>query len=255
MRLYRPWMTPAITLLAAPLLRAWLATVRIRVANWDACQHPSDPGQRRFLYAFWHESLLAPTKIRTRVKVLISRSADGELIGQICRRLGIGVIRGSTSRGGAEGLLEMVRECQDSHLAITPDGPRGPRRRLQPGAIFVASHTGLPIVPVGVGFTRAWRAGSWDRFAIPCPGSIMAGVIGRRIVVPSSLDDVGMADYRRQVEDALLEATQAAENWAARIATGRSCPDRPPEYKESEKSPVLRGASRDEPRKRLARSA
>jgi lysophospholipid acyltransferase (LPLAT)-like uncharacterized protein len=244
-------MTPAITFLAAPLLRAWLGTVRIRVANGDTCRHPADPGEQRFIYAFWHESLLAPTKIRTRVKVLISRSADGELIGQICRRMGIGVVRGSTSRGGAEGLLEMVRECKDSHLAITPDGPRGPRRRLQPGIIFVASHTGLPIVPVGVGFTRAWRAGSWDRFAIPRPGSIIAGVIGRRIVVPESLNDVEMAHYRCQVEDALLAATHAAESWSEQIAAGRSGPDLPPEYDES---PILRRPSRGESGKRLVQS-
>jgi lysophospholipid acyltransferase (LPLAT)-like uncharacterized protein len=242
-------MTPAVTFMAAPLIRAWLGTVRTRVANWDACRHPANPRQQRFIYAFWHESLLAPTKIRTRVKVLISRSADGELIGQICRRLGIGTIRGSTTRGGAQGLLEMVRESEDSHLAITPDGPRGPRRRLQPGIIFVASHTGLPIVPVGMGFTRAWRAGSWDRFAVPCPGSIMAGVIGRRILVPSFLDDVGMANYRCRVEDALLAATRAAESWAAQIAAGRSCPDQLPEYEEPSGL-----CPEDEPCKRLAQA-
>ncbi len=221
MKLRSPWMIRAGAFAIAGLLRAWLGTVRTRVISADGRKHPIDARAQRFIYAFWHESLLAPTKIRTRVKVLISQSADGELIAQVCRHLGIGTIRGSTSRGGAQGLLDMVREGHDTHLAITPDGPRGPRRRLQPGIIFVASHTGLPIVPIGVGFTRAWRAGSWDRFALPRPGSTITGVLGEPILVPPDLDSEALEYYRRHVEGALLAATQAAERWAEEIASGR----------------------------------
>jgi lysophospholipid acyltransferase (LPLAT)-like uncharacterized protein len=195
--------------------------VRVQAISADGLKHPVDPKMQRFIYAFWHESLLAPTKIRTRVKVLISQSADGELIAQACRHLGIGTIRGSTSRGGAQGLLNMVRDDHDTHLAITPDGPRGPRRKLQPGIIFVASHTGLPIVPIGVGFTRAWRAGSWDHFALPRPGSTITGVLGQPIVVPPDLDSGTLEYYRRHVETALLAATQAAERWAEELVSGR----------------------------------
>ena len=187
----------------------------------DHRRHPPDPRLERFIYAFWHESLLAPTKMRTAVKVLVSQSADGELISQACHHMGIGTIRGSSSRGGAQGLLGLLRDCLDSHLAITPDGPRGPRRKLQPGVIFVASHTGVAIVPVGVGYTHAWRAGSWDRFALPCPGSVMTGVIGSPIVIPPQVSDEDLQRHRRQVEEAMLNVTAAAEGWAEELATGR----------------------------------
>jgi lysophospholipid acyltransferase (LPLAT)-like uncharacterized protein len=190
----------------------------------DGRQHPSDPEKERFLYAFWHESLLAPTKIRTQVRVLVSQSADGELIAKICQRFGIGIVRGSSTRNGASGLLDMIRDDSSTHLLFTPDGPRGPRRQIKAGAVFVASHTGLPIVPVGVGFTRAWRAGSWDRFALPCPGSTMTGVVAAPIAIPPDLDREALEYYRRVVESAMLSATQAAERWAKLITTNPKQP-------------------------------
>ena len=134
--------------------------------------------------------------------MLISQHTDGEVIAQICQRLGIGVIRGSTARGGCQALLEMIRDQDETtHLGITPDGPRGPRRELKPGVVMIASQSGLAIVPTGIGFVRAWRFGSWDRFALPCPGSTMVGVVGEPIFVPRDLDRGGLkhwvADRRR----------------------------------------------------------
>ncbi len=118
------------------------------------------------------------------------------------------------------GLLDLLREGEGSHLALTPDGPRGPRRRLQPGLIFLASHAGFPIVPVGIGFTRAWRAKSWDRFAIPRPFSTITAVLADPIVIPRDLDNQGLERCRIQVEESLLGATQAAERWAEAIVKG-----------------------------------
>jgi lysophospholipid acyltransferase (LPLAT)-like uncharacterized protein len=222
------------------VLRAWMGTVRKRVAFSGDRRHPTDPTVERFIYAFWHESLLAPTKIAADVKVLVSQSADGELIAQVCRRLGVGVIRGSTNRGGASGLLGMLRQDNRSHLAITPDGPRGPRRKVKPGTAFLASHSGLPVVPIGVGFTRAWRAGSWDRFAVPWPFSIAVGVVGEPVAVPGDLDGDGLEHHRLRIEQALLAATQAAEEWAnglatrpARRAPGADAPEPTPLLKRS----------------------
>lgn len=199
------------------MVRAWLRTVRAKVFSTDRRVHPADPGVQRFIYIFWHESLLAPAKIKAKARVMVSQSADGELIARVCAHLGIGVVRGSTTRGGAAGLLELLRDGNNAHLALTPDGPRGPRRRLQPGVVFLASHSGLPIVPVGVGFTRAWRAGSWDRFVIPRPFSTMTGVLGAPIVVPPRLDSHGLEDYRARVEASLLGVTRDAERWAEEL--------------------------------------
>jgi lysophospholipid acyltransferase (LPLAT)-like uncharacterized protein len=146
---------------------------------------------------------------------LISQHQDGEYITQIIERLRARVVRGSTTRGGIAGLMEMASVDKQTHLAITPDGPRGPRRRLQPGAIFLASRTGLPVVPLGFGFSNAWRARSWDRFAVPLPFSIVACVAGRSIRIPPELGRTGLECWRHQVEASMLECTAAAEYWAA----------------------------------------
>jgi lysophospholipid acyltransferase (LPLAT)-like uncharacterized protein len=214
------WLIRLAAWAGALVIRAWLCTVRARVISEGGRVHPADPDVERFIYVFWHESLLAPTKIKTRVKIMVSQSADGELIARVCRHLGVGVVRGSSTRGGAAGLLDLLREGQNAHLALTPDGPRGPRRRLQGGVVFLASCTGLPIVPVGVGFTRAWRAKSWDRFAIPQPFSTITGVLGQPIVVPPKLDGDALERYRTLVEESLLGATESAERWAEEIAQG-----------------------------------
>ena len=144
--------------LLAGIARLWLATLRIRMVTADGRVHPADPAVSRYVYAFWHEAMLAPLATRPKAQVLISQATDGELIAQIIQRLGLGVIRGSTARNGSQALLEMIRGGNSTHLAITPDGPRGPRRELKAGLIMVAAQAQIPIVPIGVGFTRAWRA-------------------------------------------------------------------------------------------------
>ncbi len=222
MKLRNRWLIRLAAGAASLVLRIWLGTVRTRIKSADGRTHPADPAVERFIYAFWHESLLAPAKIRTNVRIMISQSADGEFIAQVCRHLGVGVVRGSSSRDGARGLLDMLREGGASHLALTPDGPRGPRRRVQAGVVMLASCTGLPLVPVGVGFTGAWRARSWDRFAIPFPFTTMLGVLGEPIRIAPQLDRAGLQRCRAQVETALLEATQAAESWAAQLTARRS---------------------------------
>lgn len=220
---------------AARLLRAWLATVRIVARAGDGQIHPPNPIERRFIYAFWHESFLAPAKIRTNVKVLISQSADGELIAQVCRHLGLETIRGSSKRGGAQALLQLLRDGQQAHLAITPDGPRGPRRQVKSGLVMLASLSGLPVVPVGIGFTHAYRFASWDRFALPRPFSTIAGVLGTPLIVPPDLNNTDVEAQRRRVEDALLDATHAAERWAEQLAQGQG---RGAEFRRTASSPI-----------------
>lgn len=221
MKIRAPWLICVAAFLGAAVLRVWLGSVRTRSRSADGRPHPADPRRERYIYAFWHESLLAPAKMRTPAKVLVSQSADGELIAQVCGYFGIGAIRGSATRGGAGALLEMLRDDQPAHLAITPDGPRGPRRRFKPGAVFVASHSGLAIVPVGIGFTRAWRFASWDRFALPMPFSTATGVLGAPIAVPPQLDGETLEQYRCQIERELLACTEAAQAWADELAGRR----------------------------------
>jgi hypothetical protein len=123
------------------------------------------------------------------------------------------------------GLLRHSRRC---HLAITPDGPRGPRRRVKPGVITLASCTGVPILPCGGAYSRARRLRSWDRFAVPRPGSTGYAVMMPPIYVPRRLDRAGLERYRRLVEEQLLWATEAAEHWAAAGTREMPLPLTPP---------------------------
>jgi len=216
MKLRNPLLIKGLGLAGALLVRQWMSTLVVRV-DYRACgPQPADPRRERCLYAFWHETLLFATLFpTTRVHVLISQHADGEFIAQVCRHLRIGVIRGSSTRGGAGGVWDMLALARRSHLAITPDGPRGPRRRVQLGTIFVAAKTGLPIVPFGVGFARAWRARSWDRFAVPYPYSLATCVGAAPITVPPTLGLKELGYYRDLVERCLLAATDEAEHWAS----------------------------------------
>lgn len=215
MKLRNPRLIRAVSVIAAGLIWAWMTTVRVRIVNRDGADHPADADRERYVYAFWHEALLAPVKFKARVRVLISKHADGELIARVCRCLGIGVVRGSTNRGGGGALVELWDCSRRSHLVFTPDGPRGPRRKVQPGLVMLAARSGLPVVPVGIGFSRAWRARSWDRTAVPKPFSTCVYVAGAAIRVPPEVDRDGLEHYRRLVEDALLAATADAERLAA----------------------------------------
>lgn len=214
MKIRNPRLIRVAAFLGAVLIWTWMATVRYRLINRVADIHPADADHVRFIYAFWHESLLAPVRFKARARVLISKHADGELIAQAAQWLGVGVVRGSTTRGGGEALVELLDCSARSHLIFTPDGPRGPRRRIQPGMIILASRSGLPIVPVGVAYTHAWRVKSWDRFAIPKPFCRCFFVAGEAIRLPDDLDRAGIEHYRTLVEARMHEATDAAERQA-----------------------------------------
>ena len=215
MKLRHPTLIRLFAFLASWVIRLWMGTLRNRFASTDGLFHPPDPDLKRFIYAFWHESLLFPVIMKTRACVLISQSKDGELIARTCRHLGIETARGSETEGGAEGLMELLRHSRRCHLAITPDGPRGPRRRVKAGVIRLASCTGLPILPSGIAYSRAWRMGSWDRFALPKPWSTGYCVVMPAVRVPRRLDRAALEHYRKLVEEQLLWATEAAERWAA----------------------------------------
>jgi hypothetical protein len=214
MKLRNPWLIGLAALLGAVLVRVWMSTVRYRYRLHGQQVHPDDPDlPGRFIYAIWHETMLFPAGRRYRGKfhALVSQHADGELIARIVQHLGYHTVRGSTTRGGSAALMEMVEKGISSHLLVTPDGPRGPRRRVQPGVIYMASRTGLPIVPVGIAFSRCWRARSWDRFAIPLPWSKGLAVAGPVVHVPPHLGREDLEAYRIRVEQGLLQATAEAE--------------------------------------------
>jgi lysophospholipid acyltransferase (LPLAT)-like uncharacterized protein len=215
MKIRHPSLIRAAALAGAWALRTWVGTLRYRY--WPLGPNLDPRHVRgRYIYAFWHEFMLLPASkySRPNAYVLISEHADGELIADLIRHLGFRAVRGSTTRGGVKAVRELLGLEGDFHLAVTPDGPRGPRRRVQPGLIYLSSRLGLPIVLAGFGFERPWRMRSWDRFALPRPFTRARCVTCDPVLVPPRAERDLLEDYRVYVEERLQDLTEQAERWA-----------------------------------------
>jgi lysophospholipid acyltransferase (LPLAT)-like uncharacterized protein len=204
-------------LLACTWVRQWMGTLDYKAVCYDWGVDPSRrqcQGQK--LYIFWHEYILFPLYLRghCNLAMLLSRHRDAEVLSRVAYHMGFSFVRGSTRRGGGEALRELLRKGREMHLTITPDGPRGPRRKMAPGAIYVASRLGIPLVAMGYAYDRPWRFSSWDRFAVPRPFSRARAVIGPEISVPPNLDRDGLEDFRQKIERLLNRLTEEAEHWA-----------------------------------------
>jgi lysophospholipid acyltransferase (LPLAT)-like uncharacterized protein len=217
MKIRNPWLIRGVALTGSWVLRSWMRTLRYDYRPLGPDVDPTrDDMEGHYIYAIWHENVLQPVYryCGRGIYVLISRHADGQLLAELCRWMGVVVVRGSTNRGGVEAMRRLIRHGRKGSLAITPDGPRGPRRRVQPGLIYLASQTGLPIVPTGFGYQHPWRLRSWDRFAVPRPWSRGTCVTGSPIDVPVDATREDLDRYREVVEHALLHVTEVAEQWA-----------------------------------------
>lgn len=166
------------------------------------------------IYTFWHCLILIPAYVgrRKNIQVLISQHSDGEYIAQVIKRLGFGVVRGSTTRGGARAVKTLVDKVREGYpVAITPDGPRGPRFVVQPGSIYLSQKTRLPIIPTTVGLSRYWKLPSWDEFRIPKPFSRALMMYGEPLHIPPNLTEEETESYRLQVEKIMKEMTEKAD--------------------------------------------
>lgn len=209
------WMRTA-GLAAAAGIRAWMNTLEYQALFYDRGVDGIYAAARPRIYVFWHEYIFLPLALRghCNITMLLSKHGDADILFRLAHHMGFECVRGSTYRGGASALLELSRMGKQTHLAITPDGPRGPRRELAPGAVYLASRLGLPIVPMGLGYDRPWRAKSWDRFAVPRPGSRARGIVGPEIEIPPHLDREALEQRRLAVERLLNDLTAEAEAWA-----------------------------------------
>jgi lysophospholipid acyltransferase (LPLAT)-like uncharacterized protein len=211
-----PLSTRLLGKLSAWGIHSWMSTQKYRAFFYDPTNDPRLGMAEPRIYLFWHEYILVPLHLRAYcdIVILLSRHKDADLLADVAGRLGYGSVRGSTTRGGAAALLEMTRHGKGSHLALTPDGPQGPRRQMASGAIFLASISGMPIVPMGFGMANPRRAKSWDQFAFPRFFSRIRCVIGPTIRIPSDLSRDQLEDARLMVERKMTELTIEAEEWA-----------------------------------------
>ncbi len=172
-----------------------------------------EQGKGSLIYTFWHARLPLMWKGARqpgKVHVLISGHSDGRLIARIMELLGLRVVTGSSSRGGAKAMREMLRLVKaGKKIAITPDGPRGPRMRVQMGTIVLAQITGIPVVPVAFSASRCKFLKSWDRMQIVWPFSRGIYIYGEPMSVPRDAKD--LEPYRVQLETRLNALTMDAD--------------------------------------------
>jgi lysophospholipid acyltransferase (LPLAT)-like uncharacterized protein len=180
---------------------------------------------RQPILALWHGRILAGTLFwkRRGFVVITSENFDGEWIARIIRRFGFGTARGSTTRGGVKALVQLKREMAAGRpAAFTVDGPRGPARVAQPGAVWLAGATGNPLLPFHIESDRYWTLSSWDATQIPKPFSRVAIAIGPPLAVDGT-DEATIEEQRRELERRLV----ALEARARELLQGQMTPASP----------------------------
>jgi lysophospholipid acyltransferase (LPLAT)-like uncharacterized protein len=193
------------------MIRALGSTYRWRVDGFSHYESIVASGKQP-IFAFWHGRILPATLFwkNRGIVVITSQNFDGEWIAGIIRRFGYGTARGSTSRGGARALVQLRRDLADGRpAAFTIDGPRGPARVAQPGAVFLSGATGQPILPFHIEANRFWTAGRWDATQIPKPFSTVAVAIGEPIHVPDT-DETTIEAKRLELERSLASLERTA---------------------------------------------
>ncbi len=191
----------------------WCATLRYKVVDKAGFFSTSLTGP--LIILFWHNRILAlPVvfrryypKTRKGLLVLTSASRDGAYLSEFVRCFGMGSVRGSSSRRGAQALMDLVRNLEDGFdLCITPDGPRGPRYSLRPGALLLAERCGAPLMPVLVEYSGFWRFKSWDGFAVPKPFAKVTLTTLPFIRLGPSDTEAAFEEKRKQVETQMTES-------------------------------------------------
>jgi lysophospholipid acyltransferase (LPLAT)-like uncharacterized protein len=199
---FLPW-------LAAGLIRVIYRCLKKEVFNGEILEDLWARGQQVILVS-WHDQLLLmpPFYRGPGATILISQSRDGELIARTVAHFSLDAVRGSSSRGGREALREMIAlAAQPLDLALTPDGPKGPRHEVKFGVIQLARASGRPIVPLAFACSHGHRFRSWDRFLLPYPWGRAVYQVGRPLL-PQPNESA--EDLQRRVQQAMTDNTRAA---------------------------------------------
>lgn len=181
---------------------------RVRFANPKT---EKDLGSKQFIIALWHNRTFVPCYIYTHLMkstrkmcLITSASKDGALLTAVANGFGMVTVRGSSHRRGARALMEALKALKTGYcLCLAPDGPKGPVYRCKPGAIKLASISGVPLVPVSLSYSSFWRIKSWDKYIIPKPFSTVEFQWGDFLEIPSDLSAEELAQYNKQLEFSL----------------------------------------------------
>jgi len=207
--------------------RVLFRTLRIQYLSAAPNTNPyTNDGSEGFIYCVWHDAIAFPMFAgrHVRTAALVSQNNDGSHVAFGLKMLGIQLVRGSSSRGGAAAVRELLRLPANTHLVLTPDGPRGPRRKVKLGLVFLASHSGRGIVPTAFSAVRSWKIpGRWTDLAIPKPFTRVWALSGAPIFVKPDASSSDMKIALGQLQAAMCRLEDQADQLAARAkkpATG-----------------------------------
>ncbi len=181
-----PWRLRVAISGGTRVLQALARTWRVREIGREGW-HARRAAGRGTVVALWHGQMLTMLSHHRDlgIAILISEHRDGEIIARIAHAFGCATVRGSTSRGGARALLALAGTLkQGTDVAVTPDGPRGPRHTFAPGALVAAQRAGVPVIGMAAHVDRLWRLNSWDRFEIPKPFARITIAYTEPLIVP-----------------------------------------------------------------------
>jgi lysophospholipid acyltransferase (LPLAT)-like uncharacterized protein len=188
-------------------------TTTIQTEGFESVANIID--SRKFILVFWHARipLISYCHKGLDAAIMVSRSDDGEIIARIIEKQGHEAVRGSTGKGGMRALNQIIRKLKERNRpgVIIPDGPQGPRYRVQPGVILLAKKTGYPIIPVTYSARRIKVFASWDQFILPYPFTNCRMVYGKPVTVPQGLDDAKDRDCQIELENELRRITRRAD--------------------------------------------
>ena len=204
MRIRSRWLNKLAIWIGVRIIRLLFATCRRQVGsevpNVSAYEQIAD---KRYLYCAWHDQIVMTlfTGRLLHMSGLVSRHQDGGYVADVMQASGVLPVRGSTRRGGAQAMRQLIDAAGDLHVSITPDGPRGPRHRLKSGIVFLASHSGRAILPVAFACRRCWKIkGNWTDMMIPKPFTTIVARGGTPIFVPPNLKREELERYSEIVE-------------------------------------------------------
>lgn len=186
---------------------------------------------KKVILSCWHNGIFMGTYFwkDKDIAVLVSKNFDGEYTARIIEKLGYHAVRGSSSRGGVEGLIELKKEIETGrNVCFTVDGPRGPKYKVQSGAIWLASKANFPVLPFIAYAERKFELKSWDAFQIPCPFSTVWIIIGNPLIIGPIDSDEKLEEYKQELEISLLQLLRFADHCAklsieGSIKSERSC--------------------------------
>lgn len=196
------------------LISLIFGTMRIRIVGFETVQKLIE--SKKTIFAFWHSRMLMTSYIYRGwgAAIMVSRSKDGEIIARILSEQGHHIVRGSTGRGGARAMVNMIRILKREGCggAVIPDGPRGPRYKVKPGVITLGRETGHPIIPLSYSADKIKVFNSWDRFLLPYPFTKGTFIYGNPIFVPKNSTSEEEKELCARLEKELNRITKQADD-------------------------------------------